>query len=73
MRLGVFVLLSAMILKFKDRLSRKQDFNGIFTGGSMTADDSWENYAKVIPESLPHRAIISYPSTGRRRRQPAVG
>ena len=58
MRLGVFVLLSAMILKFKDRLSRKQDFNGIFTGGSMTADDSWENYAKVIPESLPHRAII---------------
>src|SRR6266446_327711 len=54
MRLGVFVLLSAMILKFKDRLSRKQDFNGIFTGGSMTADDSWENYAKVTPESLPH-------------------
>jgi len=49
MRLGEFVLLSAMILKFKDRLSRKQDFNGIFTRGSMTADDS---------ESLPHRAII---------------
>ncbi len=47
-----------MILKFKDRLSRKEDFNGIFTDGSMTADDSWENYAKVIPESLPHRAII---------------
>jgi hypothetical protein len=47
-----------MILKFKDRLARKQDFNGIFTGGSMTADDSWENYAKVILESLPHRAII---------------
>lgn len=24
----------------------------------MTDDDSWENYAKVILESLPHRAII---------------
>jgi hypothetical protein len=47
-----------MVVKFKDRLSRKQDLNGIFTGGSMTADDSCENYAKVILESLPHRAII---------------
>jgi len=71
MRLGVFVLLSAMILKFKDRLSRKQDFNGIFTGGSMTADDSWENYAKVIPESLPHRAIIKLSSD--RTETPATG
>ena len=47
-----------MIVKFKDRLSRKQDLSGIFTGGSMTADDSCENYAKVILESLPHHAII---------------
>jgi hypothetical protein len=47
-----------MIVEFKDRLCRKQGLNGIFTGSSMTADDSCENHAKVILESLPHRAII---------------
>ena len=60
MRLGVFVLLSAMILKFKDRLSRKQDFNGIFTGGSMTADRT-ETPATGCRVTLePHQTITTY-------------